>query len=94
MPRRHAALISLQRVANGLNANQAVPKDERIDPILDLGARRSRLPFQQQDVVLVDLRRQLPLGTGTSEVSFSNALRTPSLPRSTRSGVMKIASSA
>src|SRR5215208_8515133 len=43
---RCAASRSLQRIARGLDTDQAVAKYKRVDPILDLGLRRRRLPLQ------------------------------------------------
>ncbi len=50
----------LHGVAHRLHPDQAVPEDERVDPVFHLGRRRDRGPFQEEHVALVDLRLQLP----------------------------------
>jgi hypothetical protein len=83
-------------VANGLNADHAVPEHERIDPVLDLDAVRRRLPLEEQDVAF---KSKIWVGSshaawGMSLSSFTKPSRAPSLLCFTPSGVMNSASSA
>src|SRR5665647_950127 len=48
---RRASVLALQRVPHGLDADQAVAKDERVDAVLHARVGRLRRPLEEQDVV-------------------------------------------
>ena len=53
-------LLLLQCVTYSLRADEPVLEDERVDAVADLGLSGVGRPFEEQDVILVKLRLQLP----------------------------------
>jgi hypothetical protein len=86
-------VLVLERVPDGLDPDQPVSKHERVDPVVHASALRVCRPLEQQDVLLVDLGRQVPFGLRDVGEELGERLPDPVLPRRTPSGVMKIASS-
>jgi hypothetical protein len=55
-------VLVLEGVPDGLDPDQPVSKHERVDPVVHSSALRVCRPLEQQDVLLVDLGREVPLG--------------------------------
>ena len=54
----------LQGVADRLDTNAVLAEDERVNSVHGLGSLRHRVPLNEQDVTLEDLRRNFPLRIG------------------------------
>src|SRR6516164_7069417 len=52
--------LTLQGVADRLHLDQAVPEYERVDAVLDESRGSVRCPFQEEDVMFIDLGFQVP----------------------------------
>jgi len=76
-----------------VDPDQPVSKHERVDPVVHASALRVCRPLEQQDVLLVDLGRQVPFGLRDVGEELGERLPDPVLAPEDSLRVMKIASS-
>jgi hypothetical protein len=74
----------LHGVAHRRHRDLAVPEDARVDAVVDPRRRRLRCPLNEEHALFEDVRRDVPLGAGTS----ARSLVKPWPCRSTPAGVI------